>query len=79
MNHPSTNLQDDDGNKEKSTEQIPCKEPMDKGGKVKEVTPPAHAEVENIMTVFILQTELSKVKISIPFNELLKNKEYRIR
>ena len=74
-NQTSTSLQDDDRNKEKSKEHIPCKEPMDKGRKVREFRPPAPVEVENIMLAFSLQTELSKVKISIYFNEFLRNKE----
>ena len=44
---------------------------------MKEVRPPALIEVEKAMPAFSLQTKLSKIKISIPFNELLKNKEYR--
>ena len=50
---------------------------MDKGGKGKEVRPPTPVEVEMIVPSFSLQTILSKVKIYIPFSELLKNKEYR--
>ena len=34
-------------------------------------------DVEKVVSTFNLQTELSKVKISIPFNELLRNREYR--
>ena len=37
----------------------------------------APTEVENIAPTFNLQNEISKVKISIPFNEFLRNKEYR--
>ena len=50
---------------------------MEKYGNLKEVRPPTPIEVETIMPDFILQIEFSKVKISIPFNELLRNKEYR--
>ena len=35
------------------------------------------APVEKVVSTFNLQTCLSKVKISIPFNELLRNREYR--
>ena len=35
------------------------------------------ALVEKVVSTFNLQTCLSKVKISIPFNELLRNGEYR--
>ena len=34
-------------------------------------------ENEKTITSFSLQNEISKIKISIPFNELLKNNEYR--
>ena len=34
-------------------------------------------EVDKIYSIFYLQSELSKLKISIPFNELHKNQEYR--
>ena len=50
---------------------------MDRGEKVKEARLPTPVEVEKVAPIFNLQTELSKVKISIPFNELLRNKEYR--
>ena len=34
-------------------------------------------EVDRISSIFNLQSELAKLKISIPFNELLRNQEYR--
>ena len=34
-------------------------------------------DVHKISSMFNLQSELSKLKISIPFNELLRNQEYR--
>ena len=37
----------------------------------------AHMDVEKTVSAFNLQIELSKLKISIPFNELLRNREYR--
>ena len=33
--------------------------------------------MEKTVSTFNLQIELSKVKISIPFNEFLRNREYR--
>ena len=63
LNHPTTSLQDDDRNKEKSKEQVPCKEPANKGEKVKEVRPPGPVQVEKIVSTFKLQTELSKVNL----------------
>ena len=43
---------------------------------VKEVRLLVLVEVEKVDPIFNLQIELSKVKISIPFKELLRNKEY---
>ena len=37
----------------------------------------APVDVERIGSGFNLQNELSKLKISVPFNELLRNTEYR--
>ena len=34
-------------------------------------------DVDKVVSTFNLQTELSKLKVSIPFDELLRNKEYR--
>ena len=41
-----------------------------------EVKQSVEMDVEKTVSTFNLQTELSKLKISIPFNELLRNKEY---
>jgi len=41
---------------------------------LKQVAPVA---VEKVNSTFNLQNELSKLKISVPFNELLRNNEYR--
>ena len=75
-NQHSFSLQSEDRSKEKAKEKIPCKEPMHISEKVKEVILPALVEMEKVAPIFNLQTELSKVKISIPFNEFLRNKEY---
>ena len=53
------------------------KEPEIKIEKTKEVKQPVLVDVEKVVSTFNLQTEISKVKISIPFNELLRNREYR--
>ena len=45
--------------------------------KTKEVKQPTLVYVEKVVSTFNLQTELSKLKVSIPFNELLRNREYR--
>ena len=34
-------------------------------------------DIDKISSMINLQSELAKVKISIPFNELLKNREYK--
>ena len=52
------------------------KEPVNKVDKVKEVRKPTLVEVEKVVSTFNLQSELSKLKVSIPFNELLRNREY---
>ena len=41
---------------------------------MKQVTP---IDVERVGSSFNLQNELSKLKIFVPFNELLRNNEYR--
>ena len=41
---------------------------------MKQVAP---IDVEKVNSNFNLQNELSKLKISIPFNELLRNNEYK--
>ena len=52
------------------------KESENKIEKIKEVKQPALVDVEKVVSTFNLQTELSKLKVSIPFNELLRNREY---
>ena len=51
------------------------KELVNKVDKVKEVRKPSLVEVEKAVSTFNLLAELSKLKVSIPFNELLRNKE----
>ena len=53
------------------------KEPKNKIEKTKEVKQPILVDVEKTVSNFKLQEELSKVKISIPFNEFLRKREYR--
>ena len=38
---------------------------------------PALVDVEKVVSTFNLQKNLSKSKVSIPFNELLRNTEYK--
>ena len=54
-----------------------CKEAENKIGKTKGTKQVASVDVENVNSIFNLQNELSKLKISVPFNELLGNNEYR--
>ena len=44
-----------------------------KGEVSKEVKHPIPIDVDRTISSFNLQNELSKIKISIPFNELLRN------
>ena len=37
----------------------------------------APVDVEKVNSIFNLQNELSKLKVSVPFNEPLRNNEYR--
>ena len=48
-----------------------------KGEISKEVTQPIPFDVNSTTSSFNLQYELLKMKISIPFNDLFKNNEYR--
>ena len=45
--------------------------------KTKEVKQPALVDLEKVVSTFNLRIELSKFKFSIPFDELLRNREYR--
>ena len=45
--------------------------------KVKEPKQIAPVELEKISSMFNLQSKLAKLKISIPFNQLLRNQEYK--
>ena len=44
---------------------------------VRRLEPVAPVELSKAFSTFNLQNNLAKVKISIPFNELLRNQEYR--
>ena len=47
------------------------------GGISKEIRQPIPIDVDRGVSSFNMQNELSKIKISIPFNKLLRNNEYR--
>ena len=53
-NHPSSSIQSEDRSKEKPKEQIPCKEPMDIGEKVKDIRQSTPVEVEKVAPIFNL-------------------------
>ena len=53
------------------------KESENKIEKTKEVKQPTLVDVEKVVSTFNLHIELSKLKFYIPFNELLRNREYR--
>ena len=76
-NHPSNSKQNTYKKKEKQKEQIEYKEPVNNIEKTKEVKKTTLIDVEKLVSTFNLKTNLSKVKISIPFNEFLRNREYR--
>ena len=77
QNQPSSSQQNTENRSEKQKEPIVYKELENKLEKTKEVKQPALVDVEKVVSTFNLQTELSKFKVSIPFNELLKNREYK--
>ena len=49
------------------------KEVENKTEKTKEMKQMAPANVEKVTSIFNLQNEISKLKIYVPFNELLRN------
>ena len=53
------------------------KEVEDRAQKIKEPKQTMPMDVDKISSMFDLQSELAKLKISIPFNELPRNQEYR--
>ena len=75
QNQPSSSQQNTKKRTEKKKEPVLYKEPENKIDKTKEVKQPALVDVEKVVSNFNLQTELSKLKISIPFIGLLRNKE----
>ena len=76
-NQPSSSQQNRENRSEKLKEPIEYKESENKIEKTKEVKQPALVDVEKFVSTFKLQTELSKLKVSSPFNELLRNREYK--
>ena len=73
QNPPSNSQQNIEKRKEKQ------KELVNKVEKVKEVRQPALVDVEKDASTFNLQSNLSNLKVSIHFNELLRNIEYKTR
>ena len=62
---------------ENKKEPIVFKESENKIEKTKEVKQSTLVDVEKVVSTFNLQIKLSKLKVFIPFNELLRNWEYR--
>ena len=50
---------------------------VNKMEKIKEVKQPELIDLDKMISTFNLQTKLSKIKIFIPFNEFLINREYK--
>ena len=76
-NQPSTSSLNIEKGKEIQKESVVNKEvenEIQRTKIIKQVTP---IDVEKVNSSFNLQNELSKLKISVPFNELLRNNEYR--
>ena len=62
---------------ENQKELVVPKEVEDRAQKIKEPKQKTPMDVDKIYSMFNLQSELAKLKISIPFNELLRNQEYK--
>ena len=74
QNQPSSSQHNIEKKNERQKHHIVYKEYENKREKTKEVKQPALMDVEKTVSTFNLQTELSKLKISIPFNELLRTR-----
>ena len=75
-NQPSSSQMDTKTKKQKTKGTV-HKEIENKTEKIKELKQTTPIDVDKIYYVFNLQSELAKLNISIPFNELLRNQEYR--
>ena len=76
-NQPSSSQVNIERINEKQKEHVVHKEIENRTEKIKELKQTTPMGVDKISSIFNLQSELAKLKISIPFNELLKNQEYR--
>ena len=74
-NHPSTSALNTEKGKEIQKDPIVNKEVENKIEKTKGTKQVIPVDVEKVNSVFNLQNELSKLKIYVPFNELLRNNE----
>ena len=77
LNRPSSSQVNAEKRNEKQKEPVVPKEVEDRTQKIKEPKKTTPIHVDKMSTMFNLQSELTKLKISIPFNELLRNQEYR--
>ena len=76
-NQPSTSSLNVEKEKEVQKESLVNKEAENEIQRDKRIKQVAPIDVERVGSGFNLQNELSKLKISVPFNELLRNNEYR--
>ena len=76
-NQPSSSQINIEKRNEKQKEPVVHKEIENRTEKIKELKQTAPMNVDKISSIFNLHSELAKLKISIPFNELLRNQEYR--
>ena len=76
-NQPSSSQINTKKRNEKQKEPVVHKEIENRTEKIKELKQTAPMEVAKISSIFNIQSELAKLNISIPFNELLINQEYR--
>ena len=76
-NQPSSSQMNTKKRNEKQKEPVVHKDIENRTKKIKELKQTTPMDVDKISSIFNLQSELAKLKISIPFNELLRNKEYK--
>ena len=76
-NHPSSSQMNIEKRNEKQKEPFVHKEIENRTEKTKELKQIAPMDVDTLSSIFNIQNELAKLKISIPFNELLRKQEFR--
>ena len=76
-NHPSSSQMNTKKRNKKQKEPFVHKQIENRIEKIKELKQTTPMDANKFSSLFNLQSEFSKLKISIPFNELLINKEYK--